>query len=265
VALFTRSSEHLVTYLDESIENQPMPVTSVAGYLFEPEAYLAFRDGVDSLLKPLEIEYFRMFECNSATEQFAGKDDSECLEVEKAIIKLIRDHAILGVSASVSEATYLLMSPITHDERPYNPLCQWCMWEIGKWADRNGFNGDVAYFFESGHADEKLTNENLKKIELEPIIQQSCRYRSHTFIDKKKERGLQAADLLAWFQRREGEYRERIRLGGRPEERRKDYQSLLGFTEDELKVIEHRQKHLGTEELKAHFAENTFPQTRWYT
>ena len=40
------------------MENQPLPVTSVAGYLFEPEPYLAFQNGMDALLEPLGIEYF---------------------------------------------------------------------------------------------------------------------------------------------------------------------------------------------------------------
>ena len=266
VALFSGSNEPLVAYLDESMENKPLPVTSVAGYLFESDSYLAFHSGMDSLLKPLGIEYFRMFECNNASDQFAGRSDSECLAVEKSVIKLIRSHAILGVSVSVSEATYKLMSPVAHEEETtYNPLCQWCMWEVGKWADRNSFNGEVAYFFESGHRDQEWTDRNLKKIEIDEFIKQKCRYRSHTFIGKKKEYGLQAADLLAWCQRREGEFHESIRVGGPAVERRKDCQSLIGFTEQELKTIEHRVKHLGPEELKAHFADNSFPQARWYT
>ena len=265
VALFTKSNEDLVAYLDESMENRALPVMSVAGYLFERDHYVAFRAGMDSLLNPLGVEYFRMFECNNASDQFAGMTDNECLEVEKAVIELIRQHAVFGMAASISEATYRLMSPIAHDERPYNPLCQWCMWEVGKWSDRNNFQGEVAYFFESGHADQKWTNQNLKRIDLESFIKSKCRYRSHTFIDKKKERGLQAADLLAWFARREGEYAERLRVGGKPEQRRKDYQSLIGFSEGELKQIEHRYKHLGHEELKAHFADNAFPETKWYT
>ena len=138
------------------------------------------------------------------------------------------------------------------------------MWEVGRWADRNDFNGEVAYFFESGHREQKRADRSLKQIESEQLFKERCRYRSHTFIEKKKERGLEAADLLAWFQRREGEYAERARIGGKPEQRRKDHQFLIGFIEEELKVIEHRIKHLGPEELKAHFAENAFPEMRWY-
>ena len=73
VALFTRSSDNLVAYLDESIENQSLPVMSVAGYLFEPEPYLKFCNGMDALLGPMGIQYFRMFECNDASGQFLGK------------------------------------------------------------------------------------------------------------------------------------------------------------------------------------------------
>jgi hypothetical protein len=186
----------------------PLPVISVAGYLFESEAYIRLRDGINDLLCPLGIKYFRMYECNGASGQFAGMQDDACLDVEKAVIRMIRETAILGVSVSLSEATHRLMSPVAHEEHPYNMLCQWCMWEIGKWADRNAFNGTVTYNFESGHAAQRCANAALNNMEMDASIKQACRYGSHLFIDKKKERGLQVADLLAWFQRREGE-RER--------------------------------------------------------
>lgn len=146
-----------------------------------------------------------------------------------------------------------------------NALCQWCLWEVGKWADRNNFNGKIAYFFEAGNAEESETQRNLEKIQFDSFIKQRCRYGSHSFIGKRERTGLQAADTLAWFNRREAEDDERVRVGTARRDRRKDFQALIGLTEAELGVIEHRFLHFTPDSLQDFFRENSLPETRWYS
>jgi hypothetical protein len=230
VAAFT-GDQPLAAYADESItapgevSRGTIPVTSVAGYLFESDKYLLFSDGMAEIRERYGIPYFRMSLCNAASHVFKEKD---CDAIEREVISLIRLHAILGCGASIANETLKLVQPIGQDNTPYSMLCQWLMWDISKWADGNRFDGEVAYHF----------------------------YRSHTFIPKEKEVGLQAGDLLAWFARREGEYIESLRFGGKNLPRRKDFQALLGNTESELREPEHRYKHLDAEALVTVFRDS---------
>lgn len=264
MALFQRSAESLAAYFDESMTNERLPITSVAGYLFDPDAYLAFEGEMKAILEPHGIAYFRMSECVHATGEFKGKDGL-CDPIERSVIQIIRKYAILGVGASINAATYQIMNPIEGHESVYNALCQWCLWEVGRWADRNNFNGKVAYFFEEGDGDQNEADHNLKRINLDTFIKLKCRYGSHTFIPKIAMKGLQAGDSLAWFVRREAEDQEKHRVGGTPRNRRKDFQALIGNTEAELHQIEHRVKPFTTDSLREFFKENSFPGMRWYS
>lgn len=79
-------------------------------------------------------------------------------------------------------------------------------------------------------------------------------------------RGLQAADMLAYFSRREAEELGKILAGVTPRDRRKDFQALIGNTTAELKQIEHRFKYFDDESLKSFLSDdqNTDPALCWY-
>jgi len=272
VALFSRSSENLVAYFDESMEPTPLPMMSVAGYLFEPSEYVVFDTSMRALLREKKLCYFRMTECNNRIEQFArykNTDSAEPLEIEKEVIRLIRKHAMLGVCAAMSEAKYELLQP-RHMENvmgsAYTALCQWCLAEIGKWADRERFSGEIACYFESGAKDQREANRVLDEISRHPQFSKWYRYGSHGFIGKMKARGLQAADLYAWFGRREALAEAQMSSGGSAPARRKDFQALIGATEEQLKHIKHSFKYFDDESLKSFLSDeqNTDPALRWY-
>jgi hypothetical protein len=151
VAVFTRQSNNLVAYFDESMSGRKLPLTSVAGYLFEPREYLEFDKGMKKVLREHKLCYFRMAECLHWTDEFSkySKTSPEPEIIEREVIRLIRKHAVLGVGAAVSEALYNLMQPAVQEKicGVYAMLCQWCLAEIGNWADRKNFHGDIAYFF----------------------------------------------------------------------------------------------------------------------
>jgi len=271
VAIFSGQSENLEAYFDESMTNEALPLTSVSGYLFEPQEYLAFEEGMKALLHKKELSYFRMSECLHLTEQFAkyAKNSDEPRIIETEVIRLTRKHALMGVGGVVSEAMYNLIRPAGHEDLcgAYAFLCQWCLAEIGKWCDRNSFNGDIAYFFEAGCTDQIEANRIMNNVSLVPDLMRQYRFHSHSFVRKGKLRGIEAADMLTWFIRRQGEDEENKRRG-RPSrvERRKDFQALIGRTELELRGIEHRYKFFDEASLQGHFSEpiNADPAQRWY-
>jgi hypothetical protein len=72
------------------------------------------------------------------------------------------------------------------------------MSHVYHWANRIAFEGDIAYFFESGHRDQSAANALMHRIFKNADHRASYRYASHTFADTEKATPLQAADLLAW-------------------------------------------------------------------
>lgn len=271
VAIFSGRTASLQAYFDESMTNEALPLTSVSGYLFEPEEYLAFEEGMKAVLRENDLSYFRMVECLHLQEQFAKypKESKQPGIIETEVIRLTRKHAVMGVGGVASEALYNLIQPAGHEDLcgAYAFLCQWCLAEIGRWCDRHAFTGDISYFFEAGCADQIEANRIMNNISLVPDLMSRYRFHSHTFVKKGKLRGLEAADMLAWFIRRQGEDEE-DRRRSRPfrTERRKDFQALIGRSEVELREIEHRYKFFDEESLRAHFSEpiNADPAQRWY-
>lgn len=272
VALFTNLSDNAVAYFDESMSEGRLPITCVAGYVFEPHEYLKFEAAMKALLKKYQLCYFRAAECFHLSDEFKKYDrkSPEPDIIERAVIQLIRKHAVYGVAAAVSEARYLLLQPMVHEQimgGAYSMLCQWCLGAIGRWAANNKLRGEVAYFFEAGCVSQSDANHDLNNISNLPRYRQMYRYGSHTFVDKIKMRGLQAADLLAYFCRREAEELGRILTEGKPlRNRRKDFQALIGNTPKELRALKHIFQYFDDETLKEFFAhpENSDPCMRWY-
>ena len=249
------------------------PMTAVAGYLFEPHAYVEFEKGMKQLLRENKMCYFRMpdsIKLRGLFEDFQGLNSDQPEKIKREVIRLTREYAVIGVGAAVSEARYQLLQP-RHLEKimsgAYGMLCQWCLAEIGLWARREKFEGKISYFFEAGCPSQKDANSVLNKISEKDEFKRQYRYGSHDFIPKMQRRGLQAADMLAWFSRREAEDRGKILSGVRPRDRRKDFQALIGNTNAELKRIKHFFKYFDDESLKSFVSDdqNTDPALRWYS
>ena len=69
---------------------------------------------------------------------------------------------------------------------------------VEQWANENNFNGDIAYFFEAGHAYQPQANKLMNAVFKSEYFNRKFRYGSHTFVDKTKARPIQSADILAW-------------------------------------------------------------------
>jgi hypothetical protein len=270
VAIFAGSST-LTAYFDESDGSGRLPITSVGGYLFEPDQYNAFDAKLKALCKDIGIEFFRTTDCLHGSGQFArfGPGHPICERAERAAISLIREHAILGVGGAVSEATFNLLVPVAGlpllFNTPYSMLCNWCLAEIGRWANGVNFHGKIAYLFESGNDHQSEANTSMDWASKQPILREHYRYANHGFVCKKELRGLQAADMLAYFSRREGEDREtEQRTGEWKRPRRKDFQALIGFSNDEVGLIKHQLKLFNADNLKEAFSRFCDPAAKWW-
>jgi hypothetical protein len=269
VAVFGGSST-LTAYFDESDGAGKLPITSVSGYVFEPERYCDFDDRMRELCAEVGIGYFRTSDCLHKSGEFKGfpKDVPLFEDVERQVISLVRECALLGVGAAVSEATFNLIRPVEGCPKilntPYSMLCNWCLAEIGRWAGESNFHGDIAYFFEAGNKFQSQANAGLQWASQEPPLRAHYHYSSHSFVCKKKMRGFQAADLLAYFIRREGEDAESQMRKGQSRPRRRDFQALIGNTKEELKDIRHQIKFFDEGALKEMFSEFCPPEFKWY-
>jgi len=271
MALFANGDGDLVAYFDESMSGDRLPLTSVAGYLFEPSAYTEFDSGMRDLLRRYQLCYFRTAECFHCKGQFEkyNGSDPEPEEAEREVIRLIRKCAILGVGAAVSEAKYRLLQPMLTEQimgSAYSMLCQWCLQAIGNWANENCFSGGIFYRFEAGCSMQSDANRDLNKIAAVKSFRNQYRYAGHAFDPKHKMRGLQAADLLAWFCRREAEELRKFEPLKPEGSRRLDFQALIGRDLEELKGIRHVFKYFNDSSLKRFFSqdENSDPSIRWY-
>ena len=144
------------------------------------------------------------------------------VEVQKELILNIKRRAIIGLGVSVDPAYFeQQVGQIGGIISPYTFAVFGCLTNIERWAQRTGYTGKVAYFFEAGHEKQSEANAVLTELAKKPQGQQ-FRYFSHTFADKSDAPPLQAADMLAWQMRKF----HKDRLDGK-DEPRKDFVALI--------------------------------------
>jgi hypothetical protein len=107
----------------------------------------------------------------------------------------------LGAAVAVNEQDY---NTWFEGNNPAGDAYSFCCWQvltgIKSWVMRNGFHGEVAYFFEAGHASQPQANALMKRIFDNPTLRSAYCYANHSFVDKIKVRPVQTADILAWQQ-----------------------------------------------------------------
>jgi len=188
-------------YFDESESVDPS-VLCVAGYLYEKAACAALDAAWKIVLDDHHIAYFRMVECAHKNREFNGRSADECDVVARKMIALIKKYAVQGyaVSFNLNLANFL---PSAKDiglsiVSPYSLCCYFCLNAVNQWAKDNGYQGKLAYFFESGHANHAESNRIMNAIFSNAWSRDFYRYSAHAFVDKKEVRPVQSADILAW-------------------------------------------------------------------
>jgi hypothetical protein len=192
----------LECYFDESGSDDNSTALCVAGYLFDKEKCIELDRKWEDLLGRFSLPYFRMSSCAHQQKPFNHLTREECIDVEKEAISLINEHALLGAAVAVNEADYnsWFDQRITSLGSPYTFCCWQVLASIRTWIIRNGFEGDIAYFFEAGHQKQSEANAVMNRLFKDKGMRESYHYVAHSFVDKKKVRPVQTADILAWQQ-----------------------------------------------------------------
>jgi hypothetical protein len=188
-------------YFDESGSHDGSPVLCVAGYLFTCESRIRLDLEWKTVLERYRLPYFHMSACAHKTPPFDVLSRDEGADAEKEVIKLINEHALLGLAIAINEEDYntlFTQKEITGDA--YGFCCWNILAGVQSWMERNSFEGEVKYFFEAGHASQRKANTIMDRIFKEPRLRTRYRYAGHDFVDKKLVRPVQTADILAWQQ-----------------------------------------------------------------
>src|SRR5262245_262953 len=168
---------------------------AVAGYVFSDTQAGRFTREWAKTLPKLGISFARMTDCATGNGEYKNLTMEARIASEKALIAQIRNRAAVGIAVAVDPTKY--QAALAHDKfalTPYTFCLSMCVTGANRWALENGVK-ELAFFFESGHADQSQANDLMNRIS-KNIPPQSRTYVSHTFADKKLVQPLQAADML---------------------------------------------------------------------
>jgi len=190
-------------FFDESGTHEGSPFLCVAGYLFSSDQLLKLDGAWNSMLESKGIKYFRMSSCAHGNGIFKELSPQDCIDIETEAIFLIKEHMTLGYAVSLDMNVAHMIEKIPGPNpkwfnNPYTFTCYLCLVAVKKWIGDNNYQGEVAYFFESGHASQGDANKLMNRIFSKEELRIKYRYSSHSFADKANVRPLQCADLLSW-------------------------------------------------------------------
>jgi hypothetical protein len=150
------------------------------------------------VLDDYNLPFFHMVDCAHGNPPFDKMSMNERIDAEKRMIKLINDNALFGVVVSVNESEFDSWG-INEIGSAYTYCCWQALAAIKSWISENNFSGEVSYFFEQGHEHQSQSNSMMDRIFKDPSLKEQYRYLTHSFVDKKKVRPIQSADILAWL------------------------------------------------------------------
>jgi uncharacterized protein DUF3800 len=209
-------------YFDESGSHDGSHALCVAGYLFEKKQCEALDLGWKTVLDQFSLPYFHMVDCAHGNDPFDKLSKDERIAAEKLMIGLIRKHMAFGSAITVDENDYNTWGARQKLGTAYTYCCWQSLAGMQVWLNQNSFEGKVSYFFEAGHKHQAEANEIMNRIFKDVDLRQSYRYSSHSFVDKKLVRPIQAPDIFAWLH---WHHFERLRQGiAAP---RKDFVALV--------------------------------------
>lgn len=194
----------LVGYFDESVRQDGLEPICVAGYLFKPTSYKQFVRRWKFILKtarPGGIDHLHMTDLVAGRREFEGRTISQRRDVLRQAIALINDTTFGGVGCLFNQAEFERAAPahwVMRFGSIYSCACQITLQVSGNWLRKRRVADRVAYVFESGHKFQAEANALFSGLCQHQDYKDEFRYHSHTFIDKRRACGLQAADLLAW-------------------------------------------------------------------
>lgn len=189
-------------YFDESGTHARSPFLCVAGYLFEASNGRNFDADWRSMLADFNLPFFHRAACEIGEPPFDKLDDTVRRAVRTRAARIIMTHATAGIVVSVEPRSYEKIMPrhkLVGDA--YTFCANGCFHGVKIWADKRGYEGKIAYFFEAGANNQGTANDIMSARAASPVRRQAYRYQSHSFLLKEDSTLLQAADILAWHWR----------------------------------------------------------------
>lgn len=202
----------LQLFVDDSGKADDSAVCVLAGYLSTAERWAAFSDEwADALRLPPAIDYFKMKEAMRLKDEFLGFDADQRDNRLRTLARIIARHAMAGfISIIPSEPFVRIMRGWGDREylnRPYFMLFHNIIVNCVRYADQSGLSGKIDFIFDQQGDEPKAMGDFQAQFhEFASVAPESAKAflgSPPIFRDEKVEAvPLQAADLLAWYQRR---------------------------------------------------------------
>jgi hypothetical protein len=211
-------------YFDESGTHAGARLMTLAGYWFDSVQAARFAREWTKDLRSLGLSHAHMTDCALGFGEYVGMSMPDRIRSEKMLIENIKRRSRFGFSVTINPFRYAeAMVGIKGTPSCYSLLLMLCVQQVTSLAHAKDYQGKLAYFFESGHANANEAQKYMNLIAaLGPESVDYHRYAGHSFVDKRIALPLQAADMLAWQTRH---YYERLLAGH--ERPRKDFVALV--------------------------------------
>lgn len=192
-------------YFDESQSDEEQ-ILCLAGYVFRKERAIELQSKWESVLKEYDVPIFHMVDCAHGTKNFANLSKNKRVALQIKLFDLLKEHMECGFAVTF-DLRYAYLCPSARSSNieklsPYGLCCYWCLMHARGWANRDGGEMEIAYFFEAGHNNEREASKIVSDTFSEPKNCELYRYAGHAFIPKTKAVLLQTADILAWHWRK---------------------------------------------------------------
>src|SRR5205823_657706 len=115
--------------------------------------------------------------CAHGNAPLQALSKSERIKVQTSMIECIRRRTLLGLAVTVNIDEFARLIP----KHPligsaYTFCTHVIIGGVQDWIKKNSYDGDVAYFFEAGHENEREANQIMERIFRHPELKQSTRY-----------------------------------------------------------------------------------------
>jgi len=213
-------------YMDESGTGSDDAVHCLAGYLVKPDQATAMSLEWQDVLDQHDLPFFHMTDCASyeVCEPYKSLGREKCIGLATNLIEIIKDYCFYGFAVCFSPKFYAVYEDPTYKTTdPYGFSVAFVNGVIQSGIEKIKYPGNVAYFFEAGHAHQRFGREVLDRL---VGSNDKTNVSSYSFQKKQDAILLQAADILAWHC---NTYIKR-KMKGLPI--RKDFQSMLQIPHD---------------------------------
>ncbi len=199
----------LKAYLDRGAKDDG--VMSFAVAVFEPFFYELFLHEWQPIVDEWGAPYFHATDFYPGAGDYFWRKRNGTVDVERKARFDKHSRDIPAIIGKYSKQLFVVSFHQNEFERVAPPLwrqqfgglnavaAQMAVQSVGFWAKRTNYDGEIAYFYETGDDDEAVIHKLLSQAYFEPDKRAHARMASTPIgVNKGKARGLEVADFLAW-------------------------------------------------------------------